>query len=102
MLARLGGDEFAALIPEVNSRADVEEIALRLEQCFDEPFAVGGTWLGGSASVGVALYPMDGSSKDSLLQAADAAMYEAKHNKRQVQQMLDASPDASEDPSRSF
>jgi len=114
MLARVGGDEFAALIPEVNCRADVEEIALRLEQCFDDPFAVGGTLMSGSTSVGVALYPMDGSSKDSLLQAADAAMYEAKHNKRQVQQMLDASLDvnldadldtnldANEDPSRSY
>ena len=37
MLARLGGDEFAALVPVVRSRADVEEIALRLERCFDEP-----------------------------------------------------------------
>jgi len=94
MLARLGGDEFAALIPEVNSRADVEEIALRLEQCFDEPFAVGGTHMSGSTSVGVALYPMDGSSKDGLLQAADAAMYAAKHNKRQVREMLEASEDS--------
>jgi diguanylate cyclase (GGDEF)-like protein len=94
MLARLGGDEFAALIPEVNSRTDVEEIALRLEQCFDETFAVGGAHISGSTSVGVALYPMDGSSKDGLLQAADAAMYAAKHNKRKVREMLEATEDS--------
>ena len=42
MLARLGGDEFAALVPVVRSRAGIEEIAQRLERCFDAPFAVEG------------------------------------------------------------
>ena len=81
LLARLGGDEFAALVSVVPSRAGVEEIAQRLERCFDEPFAVEGYVLRGSASVGIALYPEDGASKDSLLSAADAAMYVAKHTK---------------------
>ncbi len=75
MLARLGGDEFAALMPVVRSRAAIEEIAQRLERCFDAPFAVEGYVLRGGASVGVALYPDDGTSADSLLSAADAAMY---------------------------
>jgi GGDEF domain-containing protein len=60
----------------------VEEIATRLERCFDEPFAVEGYVLQGSASVGVALYPEDGSTRDSLLTAADAAMYVNKHTGR--------------------
>lgn len=83
LLARLGGDEFAALVPTARSRADVEEIALRLERCFDEPFSVEGYLLRGSGSVGIALYPEDGSTKDNLLSAADAAMYVAKFTKRQ-------------------
>ena len=82
-LARIGGDEFAALVPVVRSRADVEEIALRLERCFDGPFDVEGNILHGSASVGIALYPQDANTKDSLLNAADAAMYVAKHIQRQ-------------------
>ena len=82
-LARIGGDEFAALVTVVRSRADVEEIAVRLERCFDGPFDVEGNILHGSASVGIALYPEDGATKDSLLNAADAAMYAAKHIKRQ-------------------
>src|SRR5208283_3795358 len=49
-LARLGGDEFAALVSVVPNRAGVEEIALRLERCLDEPFAVEGHILHGSAS----------------------------------------------------
>ncbi|HEV2471462.1 MAG TPA: GGDEF domain-containing protein, partial [Chthonomonadales bacterium] len=82
MLARLGGDEFAALISVLRNRADLEEIAQRLERCFDAPFSVEGYLLRGSASVGFSLYPADGTSSDSLLTAADAAMYVAKHTKR--------------------
>ena len=84
MLARLGGDEFAALAPTARSRAEVEEIALRLERCFDEPYAVEGNLFHGSASVGFAIYPEDGATKDSLLSAADAAMYVAKKFKREM------------------
>ena len=81
MLARLGGDEFAALLPHVRNRARVEEIALRLERCFQEPFMIEGHALHGSASVGIALYPEDGATKDQLLNTADAAMYVNKHTK---------------------
>ena len=42
MLARLGGDEFAALVAEVRNRGEVEEIALRLERCFDDPYEAEG------------------------------------------------------------
>ena len=69
-------------LPVARSRADVEEIAQRLERCFDEPFAIEGYLLHGSASVGVAVYPEDGTTKDSLLSAADAAMYAAKHTNK--------------------
>jgi diguanylate cyclase (GGDEF)-like protein len=79
MLARLGGDEFAVLVPQVHNRAGAEEIAQRLAESFNEPFAVEGEFIKGSASVGVALYPEDATSKDSLLSAADAAMYKEKH-----------------------
>jgi diguanylate cyclase (GGDEF)-like protein len=84
LLARLGGDEFAVLVPTARNRAAVEEIAVRLERSFDEPFAVEGYILHGSASVGFALYPEDGATKDSLLSAADAAMYVSKNAKRQI------------------
>jgi diguanylate cyclase (GGDEF)-like protein len=87
MLARLGGDEFAALIPVVRSRSALEEVAQRLERCFDAPFAVEGYILRGGASVGIAIYPDDGTTADSLLSAADAAMYVAKHTKRHKTEM---------------
>lgn len=81
MLARLGGDEFAVLVPSAISRVHLEEIARRLERCLASPFAIDDVKLTGSASFGVALYPEDGTTKDSLLNAADAAMYVAKHTK---------------------
>jgi diguanylate cyclase (GGDEF)-like protein len=87
LLARLGGDEFAVLVPMVRNRADAQEIVQRLESSFDKPYAVEGALLQGSASVGVAIYPEDGNTKDSLLSAADAAMYVAKHIKKQNGQM---------------
>jgi diguanylate cyclase (GGDEF)-like protein len=79
VLARLGGDEFAVVVPVVRCRADVDEIAMRLEHCFAEPFMVEGYVLEGTASVGMALYPQDGTTKDTLLSTADAAMYVRKH-----------------------
>jgi diguanylate cyclase (GGDEF)-like protein len=81
MLARLGGDEFAALV-SVSSRGDVEEAARRLQRCFEAPFAVEEHLLHCEASIGIALYPEDGLTKDSLLSAADAAMYAVKNSKR--------------------
>jgi diguanylate cyclase (GGDEF)-like protein len=88
LLARVGGDEFAVLLPIVHTRAEVEEIAQRMERCFDEPFSIEGQLLSGSASIGAALYPQDGQDKDSLMTAADAAMYETKNSKRQVDRMM--------------
>jgi diguanylate cyclase (GGDEF)-like protein len=89
LLARLGGDEFAALVPVVRSRAEVEEIALRLEHSFNEPYAVEGYVLRGSASVGIALYPEDADTRDGLLSAADTAMYVTKHTKHETQSTLE-------------
>lgn len=84
MLARLGGDEFAVLVPIVRNRAALEEIAIRLERCFDGPFTVEGYVLHGAASVGIALYPENGATIDSLLNASDAAMYKTKNTKKQI------------------
>jgi diguanylate cyclase (GGDEF)-like protein len=88
MLARLGGDEFAVLVPGAHNREDVEDVAMRLERSFDEPFNVRGYKLHGSASVGVALYPEDGATKDAILNAADASMYVAKHMRKQQAETL--------------
>jgi len=83
-LARLGGDEFAVLLAQVRNRADIEEIAGRLARSLDEPFAAEGSIVHGSASVGIAVYPEDGTTRESLLRAADATMYVNKHIRRET------------------
>ena len=88
MLARLGGDEFTALVSLQRGRSDLNKIVARLEGCFDAPFLIEGHVIKGSASIGVALYPEDGATKDALLNAADAAMYEMKKSKLQVEDSL--------------
>jgi diguanylate cyclase (GGDEF)-like protein len=88
MLARLGGDEFTALVSLQRGRSDLNKIVARLEGCFDAPFLIEGHVIKGSASIGVALYPEDGATKDALLNAADAAMYEVKKSKLQVEDSL--------------
>jgi diguanylate cyclase (GGDEF)-like protein len=82
MLARLGGDEFSVLLSMVRTRAVAEDIVDRLNRCFDEPFIIEECAIYGSASVGLALYPDDGTTRDSLLSAADATMYLAKNSKK--------------------
>ncbi len=77
-LARVGGDEFIALIPVVRNRLEVEEIVGRLMHCFDTPFRIEDYTIHGAASIGVAVYPEDGATKDELKRIADTAMYANK------------------------
>jgi diguanylate cyclase (GGDEF)-like protein len=77
-LARVGGDEFIALIPTARSRAEVEEIGQRLLRSFERPFLIEGHVVQGSASIGIAIYPEDGLTKEELKRVADAVMYAHK------------------------
>jgi diguanylate cyclase (GGDEF)-like protein len=88
MLARLGGDEFAALVSLQHGRSDLNKIVARLESCFDAPFIIEGHVIKGSASIGTAIYPEDGATKDALLNASDAAMYAVKNGKREAEESL--------------
>lgn len=74
LLARIGGDEFAVLA-HVHEAVDAEHIAARLVAA--TTVHAGGE-LTVTSSVGVALHPRDGADRDSLLAAADQAMYAAK------------------------
>lgn len=78
-VARRGGDEFTMLVPDVQGRADVERIAVRLLQAIEQPVQFAEGVQGHlSASVGIAIAPDHGRDLDRLLQLADLAMYEAK------------------------
>jgi diguanylate cyclase (GGDEF)-like protein len=77
-LARLGGDEFAVLLPEIGDSSGAQTVADKLLGALNGPQRIGGHELTVSASVGVALFPEDGTDVQHLLRSADAAMYRAK------------------------
>lgn len=77
-VARLAGDEFAILLPYLSSADDVLRIAERVLDALDEPAVVGGERVRSPGSVGVAVYPQDGSTPLEIMTAADSAMYRAK------------------------
>ncbi|MBC7709919.1 MAG: diguanylate cyclase [Rhizobacter sp.] len=76
--ARLGGDEFIALLPEVATRENALIIAHKLAAAVHGANHVHALPNCCTASMGVALYPVDGESTDTLLARVDAAMYRAK------------------------
>lgn len=77
-VARLGGDEFLVILPGVHGVDSTEQVADRILHNFLPPIQLGGQEVFISTSIGIAIYPTDSDSSGSLLQNADAAMYEAK------------------------
>jgi diguanylate cyclase len=88
-IARLGGDEFVALLEDINSDEDIIPIAERMVSVIKQPFLVGDLKIEISCSVGIAIYPRDGTI-DKLLIRADAAMYKAKENGKNQFNFYDA------------
>jgi len=79
LVARLGGDEFAILLAPLHKAEDAQRIADKIIASMDMPIDVpGGTQVLTSLSIGIAIYPEHGATPGTLLNAADAAMYQAK------------------------
>jgi predicted signal transduction protein with EAL and GGDEF domain/DNA-binding response OmpR family regulator len=77
-VGRLGGDEFVALLPEVADERDAERVAQRVLEVMREPIVVAQQECFVTASVGVAMYPRDGTTVAELLRNSDVAMYSVK------------------------
>ena len=80
LLARLAGDEFTIFVSRIAGREDAERIARRIALAVGEPFELHGHSIDIGASVGVALIPDHGQSTETLMRAADIAMYRAKES----------------------
>jgi diguanylate cyclase (GGDEF)-like protein/PAS domain S-box-containing protein len=78
-IARLGGDEFTVVLAGLDRAATVDRIAQSILAALARSFTLGEDEAKVAASIGVALYPADGSDVSSLLDHADHAMYAAKH-----------------------
>ena len=81
-VARVGGDEFVIVIPGIGSSGDGSSVASKILEVLGAAFHLSGNDLHVSASVGISLYPSDGSDAEMLMRNADTAMYHAKDSGR--------------------
>ncbi|HRY73773.1 MAG TPA: EAL domain-containing protein, partial [Spirochaetia bacterium] len=81
-IARLGGDEFVILLEEVDDGRIPADVALRVLKSVGRPVEVAGKSIRVGASIGIAMFPADGSDSETLLRNADTAMYRAKDEGR--------------------
>lgn len=81
-VCRKGGDEFAVLLPEITHAQDAVASADKLIAAMRVAHHVAGQELLVTASIGISIYPRDGTDAETLLSSADAAMYEAKKHGR--------------------
>lgn len=77
-VARLGGDEFTVILKDLTLPNKIDEITAVILKQLSEPFEIEGEKVYVSGSVGITLYPEDGSTVDSLVKNADQAMYVSK------------------------
>ena len=77
-VARLGGDEFVVIMANIAQAEDGARLARKLLETLAAPIELVGERIAVSASVGISIYPDDGTDRHALLKAADTAMYSAK------------------------
>lgn len=78
ILARLGGDEFVMVVNEINENTDLVSVANKIVDSLKEPLTVQGYELQITTSIGISMYPDNGSNIEDLLRNADQAMYLSK------------------------
>jgi diguanylate cyclase (GGDEF)-like protein/PAS domain S-box-containing protein len=81
-IARQGGDEFLVLLPEISNDLEAALVSERILEVFAQPIILDGNEVYISASIGISLYPSDGSDLETLVKQADTAMYHAKEKGR--------------------
>jgi diguanylate cyclase (GGDEF)-like protein len=77
-VARQGGDEFVVMLSDLGQVDDAARVARRILESVSEPFLIAGEEMFVTASIGISVYPTDGSEVESLVQHAETAMYCAK------------------------
>jgi len=88
--ARLGGDEFIISLPDVADAGEAARVAARILAELAKPFTIADHQLHADGSIGIALYPADGDSAETLMRNADTAMYHAKESGRANYQFFSA------------
>ncbi|QDM40205.1 EAL domain-containing protein [Altererythrobacter sp. TH136] len=81
-IGRLGGDEFQVIIPDVDDRGKLGELADKIIQIVSQPYPIDGKRAIIGTSVGIAIAPYDGQEVEELVRASDLALYSAKNGGR--------------------
>jgi diguanylate cyclase (GGDEF)-like protein/PAS domain S-box-containing protein len=89
-VSRLGGDEFTVLLPALRSADDAARVARKILESLREPVEIQERPYYVTTSIGIALFPDDGSQGEALLKNADTAMYQAKEHGRNNYQLFNA------------
>jgi len=93
VVVRMGGDEFIVILKSVRSSGQVNETAARINEALSAPIPVDGRPLVTTVSIGVSLYPRDGTDMGELLRHSDTAMYQAKDRGRNNFQLFSPAMD---------
>ena len=88
-ISRLGGDEFLILLPDLTPSEDATPVLAKLMEQMQQPFYADGHEILTSVSMGVTIFPDDGTSFESLFKKADMAMYKAKGDGRNTYRFFD-------------
>jgi diguanylate cyclase (GGDEF)-like protein/PAS domain S-box-containing protein len=88
VVIRMGGDEFVVVFQNVKAYEEVTNGAKRINDCLNKPIVIDEHALETTGSVGVSLYPRDGTDMGELLKHSDTAMYQAKDRGRNNVQMF--------------
>lgn len=87
-ISRVGGDEFVVVLPDMQSATAAGETAQRVLRALGKPYSIEGHELTVTPSIGISLYPKDGSNAEMLIGRADAAMYQAKKSGRSTYRLF--------------
>lgn len=79
-VARMGGDEFTVILCNVKTPENIDRVAKKIVESISYPFDLNGQTCSVSVSIGISLYPKNGSTPAQLMKTADAAMYQAKQS----------------------
>lgn len=88
-VGRQGGDEFIVLLASLDKPQGAAVVANKILSALSAPYPIGGEILHTSASIGIAVYPDDGSDVETLLKNSDTAMYQAKESGRNNYRFFD-------------
>jgi len=94
-VARLGGDEYIVVMADMGDAQDVATAAKKILEAFSLPVIAGGKELGVTLSIGISVFPLDGTDEQTLMKNADSAVYSAKQAGRNTYQFYTPDMNAS-------